>query len=211
MSSQHNRLAKGGQGSNGPHLLSPNSAPFTRTIIPRPDGTTATQLGIDTTSLLPPDRRYSADSASVRFNGTDAVFLTFVQQAVTGTPRSIVAVKLYSDSAKRFLETCRPVMPALDKFTESHGIAVPQLNELSAEPAQSVSLVASFAQTAFAGYEAEMSFFHVSPFAIHRAGQGQMSHIHVEPVVQIDMATATLTAVLRRLDEVAPKLRVDEE
>lgn len=140
------------------------------------------------------------------YNGADAVQLAFVQNSLAGVPRSLVAVKMYSDSAKRFHEMCMTIEPALQKFADKVKLNVDKRPRTLSEPAQSVSLVATFAQTAFSGFEAEMSFYHLSPYSLHRAGQSHATSVYTEPVVQVDMSTGTLLYILHELTNIVGQL-----
>lgn len=185
------------------------SAPVTRKIVARPDGVTALQLSIDITDLPSPARSYSADQAMLSFNGSDALHFLFWQHTIGGKARSMVGVKVYSDAAMRLHEACAPLRPVLDAFVERNKIAVPTV-QLLEEPAQAVSLVATLAQISFAGFEAEISFFHLSPYGVHVASRRNESHVPVEPVVQIDLSAAMLASLLRELARLAPALPKEE-
>ena len=200
-----------GSASGGSAGWVTTSAPMQRKIVARPDGTSATQLSIDITDLAPPDRRYSVDAASVQYNGSDAIHFAFVQHTLAGTPRSMVAVKMYADSVRSFMENCVQFLPSLEEAVARNRMAVPVVEHPKAEPSQSVTLVATLAQMTFGGFEAEMSFFHLSPYTVHVATKKGYRDVPVEPIVQVDMATGTLLAILRQVRDIVPKLPAEQK
>lgn len=213
MSGVDRKLARSQGGSASAHVASSSglAAPFTRQTVARPDGVTAVQLSIDITDLPAPNRSYSADAATVSFNGTDAIHFLFQQHTIGRKPRSMVAVKMYSDAVRRFYESCQSIRPTLEGFIERNKVAVPPLSPSTDEPAQSVSLVATLAQVSFAGFEAEVSFFHLSPYAVHMATRRDQTQVPVEPVVQVDLSTSMLVSVLKQLEGLLPALPQEEQ
>lgn len=211
MSGADRKLARS-HGSASAHVPTSRglTAPFSRQIIAKPDGVTAVQLSIDISDLPAPGRSYSADEAAVSFNGTDAVHFLFWQHTVAKQPRSMVAVKMYSDAARRFHDSCGSLDEPLKAFVTRNKVAVPTAKVGNEEPAQSVSLVATLAQVAFGGFEAEVSFFHLSPYAVANATKGHQSQVPVEPVVQVDLSTIMLVSLLRQLAELVPRLPREE-
>lgn len=185
-------------------------ASITRQIVAQPNGVTTAQLSIDISDLPAPTRSYSADTAAVMFNGSDAVHFLFWQHTVSKSPRSMVAVKVYSDAARRFHESCLSIRESLDGFVDRNKVPVPVVGVGGDEPAQSVSLVATIAQVSFAGFEAEISFFHLSPYAVHNATRRNYTQVPVEPVVQVDLSTTMLVSLLRQLEALLPALPREE-
>jgi hypothetical protein len=210
MSGSERKLARSfGAASSQTSARGGISAPVTRKIVARPDGATSVQLSISITDLPSPSRSYSADQATISFNGADAVHFLFWQHTIRGKPRSMVGVKVYSDSAVRLHESCGPIRPVLEAFVERNKIQIPNV-QLVDEPDQAVSLVATMAQISFAGFEAEVSFFHLSPYGVHLASQRNEAQIPVDPVVQIDLSTGMLASLMQELDRLAPFLPKEE-
>jgi hypothetical protein len=205
MSGADRKVARS-QGSTSGQVHAGLAAPFTRQTVARPDGVTTLQLSLDISELPAPARSYSADAAAVSFNGADAVHLLFWQHTVTGKPRSMVAVKMFADAARRFHDSCETLRPVLEGFITRNKFAVPSVQVEPDEPSQSVSLVASVAQVAVTGFEAEVSFFHLSPYAVHNATRRNVNEVPVEPVVQVGLSTFMLMSIIQQLQELLPKL-----
>jgi hypothetical protein len=210
MSGADRKLSRS-QGSTTGQVQTGLVAPFTRQTIARPDGVTTLQLSLDISELPAPPRSYSADAASASFNGSDAVHLLFWQLTVAKKPRSMVAVKMYAGAARRFYESSEAMRPSLEDFMRRNKVAVARVEVGPEEPAQSVSLVASLAQVSFAGFEAEVSFFHLSPYAVHNATRRNYNQVAVEAVVQVDLSTTMLVSILDQLRELLPNVPQEDQ
>lgn len=202
------RLARGqhAQGAKASVTVSGISAPAQRKFEARSDGTVATQFVIQIGELPPPERRYSAEEAFLTFNGRDAVLFHFIQRKANGVVRSLVTVKMYSDSARQYHDTLDVIAEPLEQFVERVQLQVPRVEPPDGEPDHSVSVVASVAQTTFGGYEAEMSFYHVSPYGLHVAAMKNMENVPIEPVVRVDLPTVMLVGIVRQLSGLISQL-----
>lgn len=188
-------------------LVSGMAAPIQKRFETRSDGSVVSQLVMQIRDLAPPERRYSAEEAFVTFNGTDAVSFHFLQRKLSGEIRSLVSVKMYSDSARQYHETLNAIAEPLEQFVTRSDVDVPEVKMPADEPPHTVAMVASVAQTTFGGFEAEMSFYHVSPYGLHLATVNEAADsVAVEPVVRVDLPTTMLVGIVRQLAVLIPKL-----
>jgi hypothetical protein len=178
------------------------SAAFTRQVAIDANGRAIEQFAITVQDVRAPERRYSAESATVRYNGRDAVYFIFVQENLVGMPRSMITVKMYAEAVRAFVETLSPVREALASFRERTGMVVPKPVTPDTEPEQTIALTANVVQAAFSGFEAEMRLYHISPYSTHIASKSGLNRIPIEPVVQVDFPTAMFAALVEQLDEI---------
>jgi hypothetical protein len=174
-----------------------------RRLITDASGKAVEQLAITVRDMRAPERRYSAESAFVHFNGTDAVYFIFVQEKLDGSARSMLSVKTYCDAARQFHETLGPLRPYMEKYL-ALGAKVSVMPK--AEPEQTLAVAANLIQAAFTGFEAEMRFYYVSPYALHTSNQNSSSQVAIDPVVQVDFPMTMLVALIKHLDQIVVTL-----
>ena len=185
-------------------------APAERTLVAQPDGSTIAHFSIDMSAVPLPERRYSADGAGiVRHDGNDAVLLVFSQRGVMSAARSLVEVRMYPEGIRNFVKSFLEFLPRVETFVGQHAIKVPDLEIPKEEPAQSVALSASVVLAAHTAREAELSFFHLSPMLVYRAGSHNSAQIPVDSVVRVELPTGLLLAMMRKLRALEAELPKD--
>lgn len=164
------------------------------------DGQLGVALGVDLSKAQVPDRRYAADVCSVaRVRGT--VKVMFGQERVDGSGwRTLLVIEMSEVAISQFLQSVDSMKnPTLEQIAAGSNFQPEELTEASepTQPNQAVSLVANLVLTAFAGNEACIDFYHMSPFAV-----GVVAHTHklaVEPVVRVDLRSSLLFGLLASL------------
>ncbi len=133
------------------------------------DGQLGVALGVDLSKAQVPDRRYAADVCSVaRVRGT--VKVMFGQERVDGSGwRTLLVIEMSEVAISQFLQSVDSMKnPTLEQIAAGSNFQPEELTEASepTQPNQAVSLVANLVLTAFAGNEACIDFYHMSPFAV---------------------------------------------
>lgn len=165
---------------------------------PRPDGTTAVELGVQLGDVPVPDRQYFADIANVDISGGFARLL-FGQRKIGQGLRSLVIISLARTEAAAFLQSCRDYLPKAEKFLSDLKIEKTPLTEVAEEPDQTVSMLANIVAAAHSGEEACLDFYLSSARSKFLVVRNQASRLAVEPVVRIHLATALVVPLIERL------------
>lgn len=172
---------------------------ISRHIIPGPSGTSQIQYTLSLNEAPVPTRRYSADAASVEC--TDGVVrLIFVQSGLRSpAPRTALVIRMYPEAVRRVLKTTVDFMPGLREFLERNQLSKAPLLEDFEEPAHLVIVDANLATLGYTGREAEFSFYHIAPMALHRSEARKHDDVELDPVVRVDCSTIVLASVLEWL------------
>lgn len=183
------------------------AVPVYKQAIPQPDGTTAVSFGISFDDIPIPERRYVADVGGVIFDGT--VFqLLFGQRKIASTDlRSLVAVSVSPDAARRFVQTCETFLPETQQTIEKLGIKRPPLLALSAEPAQTVAVAANIIAAARAIAEASFDFYHTSAFSLHALKTREV--LAVDPILRVDLPAGLQLAIIEELVNLMDRLPLE--
>ena len=172
--------------------------PVQRRVVPKPDGTTLVEVGIDLARAPIPQRRYHADAADV-IQRLDTVILVFAQSKLYGTDlRSMVAVHMSADGVHHFLRTCADFYPRLSSFIAASA-AKERLSSFDAEPEQTVSMAANLIAAAHAGRESIVDFYQMSATAIRELQASSRNEIALDAVLRVDVSAALLAAIIERL------------
>lgn len=174
--------------------------PVERRVVPKPDGTTLVEVGVDLARAPIPQRRYHADAADV-VQRLDTVILVLAQSKLYGANlRSMVAVHMSADGIHHFLRTCTEFYPRLCSFVAASA-AKEALTSFDAEPEQTVSMAANLVAAAHAGREAIVDFYQMSATAIRELQAGPKDEIALDAVLRVDVSAALLAAIIERLFE----------
>ncbi len=168
-----------------------------------PDGTSQIVASLQPSELLVPDRRYTADVASVNM-ARGAIRLLFGQVGLSGELRSLLIVGMYPENIRAFLEMCKEFIPSLVNFLSRNDMSLEPLETFENEPAQTVSLAASVIASAYAGSGGVLDFYHISPMSLHKLTR--RDEVAVDPIVRVDVATSLLASLILRLAELGTTL-----
>ncbi len=170
---------------------------LTKKFLPQPDGSTLTQIQVELTKLPAPDRNYVADAVGVR--ATEAGFrLLFAQEKASGELRSLLIVNVAPESMRTFRDSCGTFWPGLDEFLKRNQVESGSLIVDSVEPPQVVVLRANLIAASYSGREAELQFFHLAPFSVHKMRIANEDPA-IDAVVRIDLSTTKLHGMLQAL------------
>jgi hypothetical protein len=183
-----------------------------RKAAPRPDGTTALEIGLDLSDAPVPDRRYLADVASVKLV-EDSLHLLFGQRTIGGKSlRSLVILVLTVEGVKNFLKTCTEFGPKLHTYLDRISAAKAQLSQIEEEPEQTVAMPVSIIAASHVERDACIDFYHASPSAIRSVLQhGDANVIGIDPVVRIQLSTRLLAAVVDGIEDARKSLPQEVE
>lgn len=185
--------------ARGEHVIA-----VTKRIIPNPDGSTSIEASLSLDGAPVPDRRYAADTVHLDRVG-DAIHIMFGQTTINRERlRSLVVIKVYPETIRRFLGTCGTFWPQFQAFIERNKIEKPKLMPLKEEPAQVVALVANVLAAGYTGREAVMDFYHFNALALKKLNES--SELAVDPVVRIDLSAAALAALIETLNNLKEEL-----
>ncbi len=183
-----------------------------RKSAPRPDGTTALEIGLDLSEAPVPDRRYLADIAAVKAVD-DSLQLLFGQRTIGGkTLRSLVVLVLTPEGVRNFLKTCTEFSPKLHAYLDRIAAAKAELSTIEEEPEQTVAMPVSIIAAAHVERDACIDFYHASPSAIRSVlHHGDANVIGIDPVVRIQLSTRLLAAVVDGIEEATKSLPQEVE
>lgn len=160
-------------------------------------GSYAGKMTADLAGLPVPERRYSADVASVMVRGA-MFWLLFGQERIGGKPcelRTLIVMKLAAPFAQSFVDNVKAGAAYETLFVTGEG---EPLSEILEEPRDTVAFHASFVMTAFNNEEGCLDFFHSSPFAM---SDSQMTKkLAVEPVLRVSMSSGLVISLIRDLE-----------
>lgn len=187
--------------TRGEHVIS-----VVKRLTPASDGSTTIEAQITLDQAPIPDRRYSADALYVNYDGDgEAVSLLFAQRSLGGPKlRSLVALKVYPDHVRKFLETTGVFSPQLETYLANTGAQVPDLTRLNEEPEHVVSLVSNLVAAGFSARESVMDFYHFNALSLRKLNTS--SDLAIDPVVRIDLPTTLLAALVRTLSRLVSQL-----
>ena len=174
---------------------------LTRQIVPQPDGTSLSLVGLNLSSAPVPDRRYVADLATVLYQRE--LKLIFAQETISLTSpalRSMLVVHIAPNAARQFLQSLESMdSPSLDELAKRSGIEPEPLSEITNEPEQTVAFAANMVAAAVGGREACLDFYHASVFAMVNISKA--SKVPIDPVVRVDLRTSLLLSLRDALRE----------
>lgn len=173
--------------------------------VPQADGSVVVEVGFDLGDVPVPTRRYTAEAVAV-LPDTELVRICFGQKEIVGQGlRSLLVLNLTPDHVEQFLGTCEQFWPTVQSYVErDHVVPIP-LTNITKEPEQVVSMAVNLIAGAFTGRGACLDCYHLSPFVSRNIHQ--RDEIALDPVVRVDLPTALLFSLMRRLFEIRPTLR----
>lgn len=174
--------------------------------IPWPSGVTVHQNGtatIDFTALQAPANVYAADAAGVlpRKNGTSG-FIFGQSQPLTEALElfTVLIVEMpLVQMRESFMASTEPTFWASLQGALGGSAPAPLITRATtklAVGAKSHLERATLASMGFNGYDAELSFFQISPMALNAVRGGTRRNDFVRPVVTVSLATDLLASVL---------------
>jgi hypothetical protein len=166
-------------------------------------GATAVTHILDFSKVPVPDRHYVADKCSIVCEGS-AIKLLFGQKKLGSEKlRSLLVVHLSPSAANQFRNLMDEVQnPSISEIVGNLNLQPELLDEISAEPRQTVALSASIAIVAVSGTEACIDFYNSSPFVKAYMKQAAPKNITVDPVVRVEIRTTLLQALIDKLGKV---------
>jgi hypothetical protein len=158
-----------------------------------------TQVQVDLRKLPAPERSYVANVMGVTFV-EDSVRLQFGQKKTSGELRSLLVVEVPIESVRPFRVTCETFAPELAAFLSRNGAQAAEMVRFENEPDHVVLLRSNMIAAGYAGRSAELQFFHLAPFSLHKA-RASNEELAIDPVVRVDLSTPQLHGMLRVLME----------
>ena len=177
------------------------TVPVLRRVVAHPGDSPLVELSIDLQNAPVPDRRYAADGVLVR-RTEESIQVVFGQMQITDPKQlqSAVLLKLSFDATRSFLTTCVDFTPRLRQFVKSNAVYKPGALQLSVEePNHSVVMTASMVAAVFMAREACLDFYNASPFAYRAMGKNG-THLAVDPVLRVELATGLLLSLMEQLE-----------
>ncbi|MEO8184003.1 MAG: hypothetical protein ABI895_34715 [Deltaproteobacteria bacterium] len=162
-----------------------------------------TEISVDLKKLPIPDRSYVADAVAIDTDGA-FVRIFFAQRRLDGKSlRSLLIVSMSPEAVRTFVDSSVSFLGSLNSYMATHDIAAAEpLTFPIAEPEHVVSLRANLVAAGFSGRDAELQFFHLAPFAVHKAQIG-VGDPPVESLVRVDLSAYMVHAFLLGLTEYA--------
>lgn len=176
------------------------SAVVTR-LMPQPDGTTQVEIGVDTSRIEAPARRYIAEQAAVEQCEEGEVRFHFGQRNGTTS----IAVIISADGLKQFAGTLSNFGPGTRLAVEQMGLKARAFSaELLAPDMRPALLSANIVVAARSGRDAVLDFYYATPWLAHRAVQG----LHdldgeLDAVVRVILPTTLLLPIVESVHALA--------
>lgn len=182
--------------------------PVTRRALPQPDGSTKITAQVEMGSAPVPDRRYVADVAAVAVAPAGQFVTIMFGQSRIGSKalRSLVLIRLFPEPVHRFFEGSAEFITRLRNTLSKNKLDEQSVEPTLEEPEQTVSLSANVVATAYAGHEAVLDFYHLSPMVLRRLALQDEPRVPLDPVVRIDISIALLAGVVTALEAAQPGL-----
>lgn len=152
-----------------------------------------------------PERKYVADTYGVVFvPGT--VQLLFGQRRIgVDALRSLLIIQMTPFSAARFLGSMAQLSPiSLEQLAEQNQISAEMPPPITSEPDQTVALAAGLVLTAASSEETTLDFYQASAFSV--SAMQHTKHLHLDPVVRIDLRTSLMLGLVEQLRMLGSKL-----
>lgn len=190
-----------------PSSTSPTNHSFgLKRILPQPDGSALIEIGLDTSNVPAPERRYSAELADIEVLGTRVRF-NFGQRKKSGELRSLVLIDLTPESARQIVSSCKTFYPELRNYLKRYSIPQLPLAAVQEEPEQTVLLQANIFLVARAGRECSLDCHNASPWFVHRLTRNHPgADAELEPVVRVNLDSGLMMSLLDRLHELIETL-----
>lgn len=170
------------------------------------DSSTLT-FGLDFSNAPIPPRKYSAELATVQFDGHD-VRMIFGQSGIFGNELdTALLVRLSTLAMRGFMNSIDNLpSPSLEEIAAIIGFEPEPLSEINSQPRQIANVIANFVSVAISGNETCLDFYHASPFAMRKAVTGKM--LEVEAVVRVDLRTSQFMSIIAESKAIIDKLPV---
>jgi hypothetical protein len=140
-----------------------------------------------------------SDLAGVVF-ANSTVKIVFAQQKLSGEMRSMIIIHMSTHAARQFVASVTdPVPPGVDIRVLSSAIESEALMDASVEPEQTVAFSANMVAIAVVGVDSCLDFYQTSTFAM--ANIATSSKVPIDPVVRVDLRTALLVSVIKRIQD----------
>ncbi len=181
-----------------------------RHIEPLPNGTLRETWGLDLAAAPVPPRQFWADSATVVYRDERIRWLFGQRRETDHSLCSLVAITQSPTTVPDFLKSCGGMTKDMEGFVAAKGLTLPRPLVLEKEPDQRVVLVANVIAVAFAGDEAVLDFYNMSPRTksdVRRMGQASAP---IDPIVRISLRTTLVMTLLNELQGIATANGLDK-
>lgn len=174
-----------------------------------PDGSNITAVEVDLSSAPVPERRFLADTAWVDYRA-GLVRLMFGQQRVDrGDLRALVVLCFTIEDLRHFLGTSKALVENLKAYLGNSSTPTEELEPVTAEPPQAVSMFANIMAVAYAANQASIDFYHASAWALHQLRNAQNLKLALEPMVRVILTSSLLFALLGKLEAVQSQFSIE--
>ena len=167
----------------------------------------ATQVSIDIRDLPPPGRSYFANSATIRREGGDVVFVFAQKIPLTDKASTLLAISYSADHFQEMLERIREFATNVGNFVEETGYKAGQSVDFEGLDRHLPDKVhterASFERMSFRATDAEIEFYALSPSGFREAMDLEKFDRLVVPQVAVTLSTALLNELLRTAFELS--------
>jgi hypothetical protein len=153
-------------------------------------------VGIDTSKVPVPDKKYVADLYSV-IAETNGIKILFGQKRISTTPRlrSLLVIDMTMEAAARFVDTVNSVTnPTYREIGKTLKLAEEPPYQVTDEPEQTIPFFANFCVTAMSGNESFIDFLQVPASAFTR--MELRSQLPLDAVVRIDLRSSLFLGLL---------------
>lgn len=159
------------------------------------ESATGSEVAIDLSHAPVPEKAYTADVGAVVATPTGIRLIFGQTKSGSAELRSMIDVTFTTSAAKQFAASTTDVKASIERAN----VVKMQLAEMVNEPAQAVGMTANIAPIAFAGDDACIDFYNMSPFVAHAVKSGH--DLFVQPVVRVMLPTGLLLALIERLEK----------
>lgn len=161
-------------------------------------------VAVDLSSAPVPDKKYVADVGTI-LERDHAALMVFGQNPLIGGGRpSLVSIKLGDWAIRQYVKSFDEILPSITGYAQRVNLRPADLITLNDSNVQFVSLIGNVIAVSFAGRDANMDFYYISPSVIHYLKSG--GQFVVDPIVRIYLPTDLLWAVSEGLKAIAVKL-----
>ena len=165
-------------------------------------GLQGANVSIDLTRAPVPERRYTADVATLLCSDS-LVRMIFGQTKVDRKElRSIVDIHMSRRAVVQLLDSINATGDTLKNLQASLNFPTANLIDIADEPSQTVGLSASVVAAAYANEEACLDFYHVSSFVMAHLQRNTGANVVAEPVVRVILPTPLLIAIVERMKDI---------
>lgn len=174
----------------------------------KPDGTTVTEISISLSNAPVPDRKYTAEYSSAKYR-SGLIKIAFGQfEFIEQKLRSLLVIHLGPHHLGEFLDTLDKMSPSLDVLAEQNGVRPAIFAAITEEPAQTLAFSATYMLVAISGFETCMDLYQASAFALHHMRNS--NQLMIDPVVRIDLPTASFLNLVTDLRDIRSQLSSNE-